>query len=125
MIARGQTAADFARTPTHARLMAEAPDNIASLMGFFARQPQDVTARLLSAISADGPCITRADLAAIRLPTLVCGCAEDEIHPLSHMRDLAGLIPGARMEKLPPKGRDKAAHLAALHAAIARFLQEV
>lgn len=125
MIARGQTEADFARTATHARLAATAPDNLASLTGFFARAPREGTARLLAAIAADGPGVTRDQIAAIRLPTLVCACAEDEIHPLSHARALADTIPGARHAALPPKGRDKAAHLAALHAAITDFLKDL
>jgi pimeloyl-ACP methyl ester carboxylesterase len=125
MIARGETAADFAATPTHARLAATAPDNLSSLNGFFAREPLALTARLLGTIAADGPGITRAEITAIRLPTLVCGCAEDEIHPLSLARDWAATIPGARFVDLPPKGRDKPAHLAALHAAIAQFLKEI
>ncbi len=125
MLARGQTGADFAATPTHARLAATAPDNIASLTGFFARAALDLTARLLAAIAADGPGVSRDDIAAIHLPTLVCGCAEDEIHPLPMARDWAATIPGARFVELPPKGRDKPAHLAALHGAIADFLKDI
>lgn len=125
MIAAGQGWDAFAATPTFARLAQVAPDNLASLRGFFARAPLDVTARLLSAIAADGPGVTQAEVAAIRVPTLVCGCAEDEIHPLAHAETLAGLIPAARLVVLPPKGRDKAAHLAALAAAVDNFLKEV
>lgn len=117
--------AAFAASATARRLAAEAPDNLASLTGFFDRAPLADTARLLNVISADGPGVTEADVAALRLPALVCGCAEDAIHPLPLARHLAGLIPGARFAELPPKGRDKPAHLAALHAAIAAFLKEV
>jgi len=125
MIADGQTAAEFDRTGTHARLAATAPDNLASLTGFFTREPLALTARLLAAIAADGPGISRDQIAAIRPPTLVCGCAEDEIHPLPMARLWAETIPGARFVELPPKGRDKPAHLAALHAAIAAFLKDL
>jgi hypothetical protein len=38
---------------------------------------------LLSAISADGPGVTAAEVAALRLPVLVCGTAEDAVHPLA------------------------------------------
>ena len=95
------------------------------MLGLFDRAPQDDTARLLTTISADGPGITEADLRALRLPVLVCGTAEDAIHPLALARRLAALIPASRFIDLPPKGRDKPAHLAALHAAIAAFLKEV
>ena len=55
---------------------------------------------------------------------LVCGTGADAIHPLAHAQALAGLIPGARLVTLPPKGRDKPAHLAALAAAMTDFLKE-
>jgi pimeloyl-ACP methyl ester carboxylesterase len=125
LIAAGGTWEDFARTETFARLTRVAPDNLASLQGFFSRAPLDVTARLLAAIAADGPGVTAEEVAGIALPSLVCACDEDEIHPVGHAETLARLIPGARLELLPPKGRDKAVHLAALHAAITTFLQEI
>jgi hypothetical protein len=75
--------AAFAAGDTARRLAVETPDNLASLMGFFDRPPQEVTARLLSAISADGPGVTAAEVAALRLPVLVCGTAEDAVHPLA------------------------------------------
>jgi pimeloyl-ACP methyl ester carboxylesterase len=117
--------ARFAAGATARALAAAAPDNLASLLGFFDRHPVEVTARLLSDIAADGPGITRADLAALRIPTLICATDEDAIHPVPLARELAAAIPGARLVLLPPKGRDKAAHLAALHAAIAAFLEDL
>jgi pimeloyl-ACP methyl ester carboxylesterase len=120
-----QAQAAFADSATATRMMTEAPDNLASLKGFFTRAPQDTTARLLTAISADGPGITTADLAALALPTLVCATSEDAIHPAAHATALAGMIPRARLVHLPPKGRDKPAHLAALAAAMHQFLKEI
>jgi pimeloyl-ACP methyl ester carboxylesterase len=114
----------FAVGATAQRLAAEAPDNLASLLGFFDRAPQDGTARLLCAISADGPGITPEDLRALRLPVLVCGTEADAIHPMAHAQALAALIPAARLVTLPPKGRDKPAHLAALAGAMTAFLKE-
>jgi pimeloyl-ACP methyl ester carboxylesterase len=115
----------FAASATFARLAAAAPDNLASLMGFFDRAPQDSTAHLLTAISADGPDILPADLAALALPVLVCATSEDAIHPAAHAEALAALIPQARLVHLPPKGRDKPAHLAALTTAMTRFMKEL
>ena len=120
-----QARAAFAEGATAQRLAVEAPDNLASLMGFFDRQPQADTARLLTAISADGPGVTEDDLRALRLPALVCVSGEDAIHPAAHGQALAALIPGARLAELPPKGRDKAAHLTALAAALRPFLKEI
>jgi pimeloyl-ACP methyl ester carboxylesterase len=115
----------FADSATARHLGAQAPDNLTSLMGFFDRAPQADIARLLTAISADGPGITEADLRALRVPTLVCATDEDAIHPATHGEALTRLIPGARLIHLPPKGRDRAAHLTALSAALRPFLMEV
>lgn len=120
-----QARARFAASQTAHRLAAEAPDNLASLMGFFDRSPPQVTAQLLTAISGDGPGVTTAALRALRLPTLVCGTERDAIHPIQHARDLAQLVPGARLVCLPPKADDKAAHLAALGRAMTQFIQEI
>ena len=124
MIGSGQTRADFEQSAIARQLRQNAPDNLASLLGFFDRHPLKVTAALLSAISADGPEISAVDLAALRLPALVCGTAQDAVHPLALARELAALIPDAKVTELPPKGAGKPAHLAALHAAITAFLQE-
>ena len=115
----------FIASATARNLAAAAPDNLASLKGFFTRAPQDATARLLTAISADGPGITPADLSALSLPVLVCSTSEDAIHPAAHAEALARMIPQARLAHLPPKGRDKPAHLAALAAAMRQFLKEI
>ena len=117
--------ARFAASETAHRLGLESPDNLASLMGFFQRQPLAQTARLLSEIARCDPGFSIDDLKQIDHPTLVCGCAEDAIHPLPIAKATAQLIPGAIMVELPPKGRDKPAHLAALAAAIRHFLQEL
>lgn len=117
--------AAFMAGDTATRLAKDAPDNLASLMGFFARAPQTDTARLLTAISADGPGISESDLRRLYLPALVCGCAEDAIHPFAHAQALAALIPDARLIELPAKSRNKAAHLAALAQAMTQFLKEI
>jgi pimeloyl-ACP methyl ester carboxylesterase len=114
----------FLASETAALLRVEAPDNIASLTGFFAREPVAQTAVLLMALSREGLGVTAHQVAGLRVPVLVCGTAEDAIHPVALARDLAAGIPGAKYVELPPKGRDKAAHLAALHQAISGFLTE-
>ena len=125
MLPLDQARAFFDAGETARRLAAEAPDNLASLKGFFRRQPLAETARLLTVISADGPGITAADLRVLRIPALVCGCAEDAIHPMAHAQALAALIPAARLVELPAKARDKAAHLAAFADAMTVFLKEI
>jgi pimeloyl-ACP methyl ester carboxylesterase len=120
-----QAQAVFADSSTAQDLATMAPDNLASLKGFFSRVPQADTARLLTAISADGPGITAANLTALSLPALICATTEDAIHPAAHAEALARLIPQARLIHLPPKGRDKPAHLAAFATAMHQFLKEI
>ncbi|GLS88167.1 alpha/beta hydrolase [Cypionkella aquatica] len=120
-----QAQAIFAGGETARWLRDAAPDNLASLVGFFSRAPQRETARLLTTISADGPGITAADLRSLQVPTLICGCAEDAVHPMAHAQALTALIPHARLVELPAKARDKVAHLAALAAAMTLFLKEI
>ncbi len=115
----------FADGPTAKTLAAAAPDNLASLMGFFDRKPQHNTARLLTAISADGPGVTAADLRGLKLPILICATIQDAIHPASHALALADLMPKARLVGLPPKGQNKTAHLTGLANAMTRFLKEI
>ena len=124
MIAAGAGRGAFMASPTARHLTQVAPDNLTSLLGFFDRQPLAVTATLLTAISADGPGITGFDLATLALPVLVFGTTQDAVHPLALAQSLADMIPHSTFAELPPKGADKPAHLAALHGAIAAFLQE-
>lgn len=123
MIAAGAGAAYFAQTAMARHLAREAPDNLASINGFFQRRPLAQTAALLQAIAADGPGVTPAQVMALTLPMLVCSTGRDVIHPLGHATGLAALT-GARLVELPPKSDDKPAHLAALHRALTDFLME-
>lgn len=121
----GETARSiFEASPTARRLTAEAPDNLASLLGFFTRQPRDVTAELLVRISADGPGVTREDLRRIDVPTLVIGHGRDAVHPLAHAEALAGLIPGARLVEITPKAEDRARYVQGFRDALQNFLTE-
>ena len=113
----------FEASPIAAELAETAPDNLASLRGFFNRWPLSNTAALLSRISADGPDVTQAELAALRIPVLILVTAEDAIHPIDHGRRLAQMIPGANLVEIVPKGRDRAAHLSAMRSTILHFLK--
>lgn len=121
MLTQGLAAFDATETARH--LAEVAPDNLASLRGFFARQPLSDTAALLTRISADGPGVTDAELSALRLPVLILGTEQDLIHPMAHATHLARLIPGATLVEIPPKGQNRAAHVAAMQSAILGFLK--
>ncbi|WP_377293746.1 alpha/beta fold hydrolase [Rhizobium sp. SG2393] len=119
-----EASAAFLEGETGRRLADEAPDNLASLTGFFSRQPIAVTAALLTAISADGPGVSEADLARIVVPTLVIGHGRDVIHPLGHAGALAALIPGARLVEITPKAASRAQYVSDFHSALSAFLRE-
>ncbi len=112
------------RSAVAADLAANAPDNLASLRGFLTRSPQPVTAELLTRISADGPGVTKAQLRALRLPTLVIGHGRDAVHPLATAEALAALIPGAELALIPPKADDLTGYRAAFKASLQRFLED-
>lgn len=106
-----------------ARRLAElSPDNHASLTGFFDRPDLASTADLLDDVASDGPGVSRAEIAALRLPVLVVGNGEDDVHPLALARELADLIPDARLIEVPAKAADKGVHQAAVRYAISSFL---
>ncbi|MDP4299994.1 alpha/beta fold hydrolase [Leptothrix discophora] len=109
-----------------ARWLAEvAPDNLASLRGFFSREPIAETVELLRRIPADGPGVSDDDVRAIRVPVSVIGHEADAIHPMAHARALAALMPHARLVEITPKALDKAAYLNDLHAALRQHLRSL
>jgi pimeloyl-ACP methyl ester carboxylesterase len=107
-----------------ARLLAEeAPDNLASLRGFFSREPQATTAALLQAIAADGPGVSEEDLRNLEIPTLIIGHDIDYIHPLSYAAAISRLIPRSQLVSVTPKALSKATYLKDFHTAITNFLE--
>lgn len=117
--------AAFIAGKTGQRLADEAPDNLASLTGFFTRQPIEVTAALLTAISNDGPDVTEEEVRALQIPTLVIGHQRDFIHPFSHAHALAELIPGAHLVEITPKVENRARYVSDFHEAMRNFLKEL
>jgi pimeloyl-ACP methyl ester carboxylesterase len=115
----------FEKSATARRLAAEAPDNLASLLGFFAREPQAVTAELLRRISADGPGVTEDQVRAINTPALVIGHEADAIHPIAHARSLAGLLTRSEFVEITPKSVSREAYVKDMHAAMAEFIEKV
>lgn len=118
-----ETRRQFLAGETAAQLREAAPDNLASLTGFFERQPTAVTAALLTTISVDGPGISAEQVAALNVPCRVIAQGRDKLHPLALAQELAGHIPGADFVEITPKAVDKAAYARDLRAAIAAFLE--
>lgn len=114
----------FEKSALGQRLAVEAPDNLASMLGFFDRPDLATTAKLLSAIAADGPGVSREQAAAIKVPTLVIGNGLDLVHPMPLAQMLARQIPGAQYVEIAPKSLDKAVHAAEFRQAVRKFLTQ-
>ncbi|MCA0012255.1 alpha/beta hydrolase [Mesorhizobium sp. B292B1B] len=114
----------FAASVTAARFRAEAPDNLASLLGFFERDNTAVFAEVMQAIAADGPGVSRGVAGSLAVPTLVIGSGTDLVHPLATARELAKTIPDAVFAEVTPKATDKDRHFAEIRAAIGDFLDK-
>ncbi|WP_457151417.1 alpha/beta fold hydrolase [Mesorhizobium sp. P5_C1] len=114
----------FAASATAARFRSEAPDNLASLLGFFERENAAVFVEVMQAIANDGPGVTRPAAGNLAIPTLVIGSGVDLIHPLATARFLADAIPNAAFAEVTPKATDKDRHFAEVRAAIAGFLED-
>ena len=114
----------FLASETARRLEREAPDNLATLKGFFHRPDLVSTAALLKAIPADGPGVSLDEVKALRVPTLVIGHKRDVIHPLAHAHALAEAIPNAHFVEITPKADDRDRHLAEFQQALTTFIEE-
>jgi pimeloyl-ACP methyl ester carboxylesterase len=119
-LAEGQ--ALFARSATAERLRAEAPDNLASLLGYFERPDARAFADVLDDIASDGTGVSQEDVAKLAIPTLVLGNRRDAIHPLAVARLTADALPNAHFLEVPAKAADAEAHFAAVRTVIQQFL---
>ena len=115
----------FEASETAATLAREAPDNLASLLGFFSRPEPAAFGRLLARIAADGPGVSEAEVARIAVPTLVIGHGRDLAHPFASAEALAGLIPARGSAVVTPKAEDRAAYAGDFRAAVASFLERL
>ena len=115
--------AAFRASDTAQQLAIHAPDNLASLMGFFSRPDTATTAELLSRISADGPNVSPTQLRSIKVPCLVIGNRLDAVHPMEMAEELAGLIPNAKLVEITSKAKDRAQHVAEFQSELQTFLK--
>lgn len=117
--------ARFERTEIARELATFAPDNLSSLRSYFARRDWRHFGRMLSAIAADGPGVTRAEISAIAVPTLVVGTTDDLIHPLEYARVLAALIPRADLREIVSKRQSRGGYSEAFRAVLGDFCSRV
>ena len=112
----------FEDSETARKLAIEAPDNLASLLKFFTRQPVSTTRELLRRISDDGLNLGRDQIRRIPQPTLVVGTARDFVHPLAKAKELAALIPHSAFVEISSKSDSPEAHQHEFRAALSNFL---
>jgi pimeloyl-ACP methyl ester carboxylesterase len=113
----------YGETARHLRDVA--PDNLASLTKFFDRKPAPDTAELLQRISADGPGVSRSQVALLKIPALVLANDMDFIHPVALARELADALRDCVFKKITPKALDKPLYLQEFHAAVEEFVLKV
>ncbi|PYE24075.1 pimeloyl-ACP methyl ester carboxylesterase [Rhizobium sp. PP-WC-2G-219] len=114
--------AEFSAGETGRRLAGDAPDNLASLLGYADRPQAALFAEVLADIAAGSPGVTQHEVEALRLPTLIIANDHDAIHPRACAETLAATIPGARLVSVVPKALDRDRHHHEVKAAIADFL---
>lgn len=112
----------FATSDLAANLQKTAPDNLASLLGYFERDNASDFAEVLAGIATDGPGVSTLDVAAFAIPTLIIGNQRDAIHPLSSATALAEGIPGAHFAEVTAKATDKTRHFVETQSTITQFL---
>lgn len=115
--------AGFEATAEAKHFAANAPDNYNSLLAAFTRADPSLFAELTTRIASDGPKVSGAEVASLKVPTLVLGNDIDLIHPMSLAERVADAIPNAKLIKLTSKALDKAKHTAEFRAAVATFLK--
>ena len=115
----------FAETPAATELRRQSQDNYSSLMEQFQAPDTQARARLLAAIAADGPGVSQATLATLKLPTVVIGNADDVVHPLSMAQSIAAAIPSARFTEIPSKTVSRDAYRAAFQKSLMTFFHDL
>ncbi len=115
--------ARFEALPRLVEVEAVSPDNAASMRWFFDRHDPRSTIALLSRIPAQGPGISRVQMRALAVPTLVIGNDRDYVHTLATARELASLIPRAAFAEITSKTVDRNRYVAEFKDALALFLR--
>ena len=115
----------FEKSDLGRRLAIEAPDNLASMLGFFGRADLATTAKLLSAIAADGPGVTagsgrRHQGSNSRHRQRPRHRASNGFGEIARQRH----IPGAQFIEIAPKSLDKSVHAQEFKAVVNKFLTQ-
>ncbi len=114
----------FSKSAITKKFAKHAPDNLASFNKLFDRADLPTTAELLRRIAASGPDVTKAQVKAIKIPTLVLGNKRDLVHPMAQAETLATTIPKAKLLELAPKATKRDLHLKQFREALNDFLKQ-
>ena len=114
--------AGFVAEPDYGRVLAQSPDNAASLCRQFEAERPEERATVLEHVVDCDPGVSEADLADLAMPALVIANGEDPMHPLALAERLARLLPGASLCRVTSKSVDPLRHGDDVRRAIAAFL---
>jgi len=114
--------AAFVAEPDYAQVLAQSPDNAASLRRQFEAERPEVRATVLERVLDCDPGVGEADLADLPMPALVIANGEDPMHPLALAERLAQLLPGASLRRVTSKSVDPVRHGDEVRHAITAFL---
>jgi len=112
----------FLERPSAELLRREAPDNLASLVGFFERAKPRKFGALLMRIALDGPNVSEEAARRIDCPVLIIGHTHDVVHPLSYAQTLAEVLPNSTFREITPKAVDRSRYVRDFRVALSDFL---
>lgn len=104
--------------PTFRRIAQDVSNSAISILGAISRANAKEHAPVLSAMVRDAPFARLAEVRKVTCPVCVVGTNADALHPIELARQTSNALPNARLEILPPRYLEPAAHTRALRALI-------
>jgi pimeloyl-ACP methyl ester carboxylesterase len=114
---------EFLKSDTYKKIQSELPDTANSLLNQFNHPRAEETVVKLERIPGDTPNRDLAELARIRVPTLVLANRQDPIHPFEYGEIVARSISGAEFKEITSKSVSIARHEEDVQRALADFLE--
>jgi pimeloyl-ACP methyl ester carboxylesterase len=114
---------EFIKSDTYKKIQSELPDTANSLLNQFNHPRAEETVVKLERIPGDTPNRDLAELARIRVPTLVLANRQDPIHPFEYGEIVARSIPGAEFKEITSKSVSIPRHEEDVQRALADFLE--
>jgi pimeloyl-ACP methyl ester carboxylesterase len=115
----------FRASAAYQELEVLSPSAAASVLAQFNKPLAEARVRRLEDLPRAVPYRAPGDLGALGVPTLVIGVGGDPVHPLQLARELAVLIPGARLVSITPRDVSWERNRAELEAAVREFVSSL